>query len=57
MIAASIEESSGHAVLDAAALNVIFRWRFSPPDGEQGVAAEFVHPFKFDDLTYRRAGN
>jgi protein TonB len=54
VVEAAIHQSSGHAVLDAAALGVIFRWQFSPPDGEQGVAAEFVHPFEFDDQTARR---
>jgi protein TonB len=54
VVEADVYQSSGYAVLDAAALNVIYRWRFSPPDGERGVAAEFVHPFEFDDKTIRR---
>jgi protein TonB len=54
VVAASVEQSSGHAILDAAALGVLHRWRFSPPDGGQRVAAEFTHTFEFDHPAYRR---
>ena len=47
VVSASIYQSSGHPLLDRAALDVIHRWRYSPPDGELGVAAEFIDKIEF----------
>lgn len=48
VVAASLHQTSGHELLDQAALEVIFRWRYSPPDGEAGVAAEFIDKITFE---------
>lgn len=47
VVASEVFQSSGHALLDQAALDVIYRWRFTPPDGARGVAAEFIKPMPF----------
>ena len=45
----SVERTSGHAVLDDAALNAVQRWRFSPAmDGNFPVKSVVRLPFKFD---------
>ena len=45
----SVERTSGHAVLDDAALNAVQRWRFSPAmDGNFPVKSVVRLPVKFD---------
>jgi protein TonB len=47
VVEADVFRSSGHAMLDEAALEAIYRWRFTAPDGKSGVAAEFIKPMPF----------
>jgi len=47
VVEADVAQSSGHPLLDRAALDVIYEWQFTSPDGARGVAAEFVTPIEF----------
>lgn len=47
VVEADVFQSSGHPELDQAALDVIYRWRFTAPDGKVGIAAEFIKPIPF----------
>jgi len=47
VVEADVAQSSGYLLLDRAALDVIYEWQFTSPDGIRGVAAEFVTPIEF----------
>jgi protein TonB len=48
VVEANVAQSSGYPLLDQAALDVIYRWRFTPPDAQAAVAAEFIKPIVFN---------
>lgn len=48
-LAALVEESSGHAALDAAATEAVLRWRFKPGTWQgKAVELDLLVPFRFD---------
>jgi protein TonB len=48
----SVQRTSGHAILDDAALTAVQRWRFSPAmDGNFAIRSVVHLPVKFDLMT------
>jgi protein TonB len=44
-----VESSSGHDILDQAALKTVRRWKFDPAhDGEKNVSHEVFLPVRFE---------